>query len=347
MSGSVPDKVAPIDVPEFSLRTCKARLAQKLDQILSEIEAVPKSGRNKDQGYDYVRASDIVAATRKVFAKHGVFLKWVPRPDVQWREYMSRNNNLQREATIWYDAIFMDAETGYEEAIPWPGVGSDSGDKNLAKAATSALKSFLSTQFQIPDNGADGDHDDAAGDRGQARSQPRGSQQRATSSAAPRHDTGKVTLIDPHPPKGIAITLTHPDKTFAVFWARSTDVQQQLADTLNKTVCFQSAERIVPATAEKKASKFAEVVRVISVDGKSPIVTAPARQDGQNSAPALHTASKAPSDAAKVATSATSDPGASQAQTATAESINDEFERTFPIAAPASASLSPTGLFKA
>ena len=159
-----------------SLRALKARLATKLLKILDEVEPAPKTGHNKDQGYDYQSAKDIVSVTRKVMAKHGVMLTWVPDPNhLHWREYQSRSNNLQREVTVWYGATFTDAETGYEEIIPWLGAGVDAHDKSLAKAATAAMKSFLATQFQIGDEGTDNDRseEDGSRSRGASRAQQR------------------------------------------------------------------------------------------------------------------------------------------------------------------------------
>src|ERR1700730_10538500 len=107
-------------------------------------------------------------------AKNGVMLTWVPNPPITWREYQSRNNNIQREATIWYSAKFTDAETGYAEINTCPGVGVDGNDKSLAKAATAAMKSFLATQFQIGDEGSENDRSEEDGSRSRgARAQQR------------------------------------------------------------------------------------------------------------------------------------------------------------------------------
>jgi len=179
-SSTVPGDAPPAPCgsePEMSdegLRALKARLATKLTKILDEIEPAPKTGHNKDQGYDYQSAKDIVSVTRKVMARNGVMLTWIPNPAITWREYQSRSNNLQREATIWYAATFTDAETGYEEVILWPGVGVDGNDKSLAKAATAAMKSFLATQFQIGDEGSENDRSEEDGCRSRgARAQQR------------------------------------------------------------------------------------------------------------------------------------------------------------------------------
>jgi hypothetical protein len=221
---------------DFGIRTLKARLAAKLVKVLGEIEPVPKSGRNKEQGYDYVRASDIVAATRKVLARNGVFLKWLPDPELHWREYQSRNNNLQREVTVWYDAVFMDAETGYEESIPWPGVGTDSGDKNLAKAATAAMKSFLATQFQIPDDGADNDRDTGTEEGSRARSASRSERQQPArvENVWPKKITGILQKIEAHQDGSWLFVKG------ARFWVRKTDVELKLAGITGKLIEFEA-----------------------------------------------------------------------------------------------------------
>jgi hypothetical protein len=218
-----------------SLRTFKARLATKLTKILDDIEDAPKTGRNKDQGYDYQSAKDIVSVTRRVMAKHGVFLKWVPDPQIKWREYMSKSNNLQREATIWYAAVFMDAETGYEEVIPWPGVGVDAQDKSLAKAATAAMKSFLATQFQIGDGSSDND-------RGESED---GSRSRGA-SRADRQQPQRVENVWPKKISGmLQKTEAHQDGSYvfvkgARFWARNTDIELKLAGATGKLIEFEA-----------------------------------------------------------------------------------------------------------
>jgi hypothetical protein len=215
------------------IRALKARLATKLTKILDDIEDAPKTGRNKDQGYDYQSAKDIVSVTRKVMAKHGVFLKWVPNiPGITWREYLSKSNNLQREATIPYDAVFMDAETGYEEVIPWPGVGVDGNDKSLAKAATAAMKTFLATQFQIGDGSTENDRGESE-DGTRSRNAPRGQQQR-TENVWPKKIGGILQKIEAHQDGSYVFVKG------ARFWARKTDIEMKLAGSAGKLIEFEA-----------------------------------------------------------------------------------------------------------
>jgi hypothetical protein len=220
-------------VPENDLippifRALKARLATKLTKILDEIEPAPKTGHNKDQGYDYQSAKDIVSVTRKVMAKHGVFLKWVPDPaKLHWCEYQSRSNNVQREATIWYGATFMDAETGYEEIIPWLGVGVDHSDKSLAKAATAAMKTFLATQFQIGDEGTDNDRNEEDGSRSRGAS-------RRNENVWPKKIGGVLQKIEAHQDGSYLFVKG------ARFWARKTDIELKLAGAVGRFFEFEA-----------------------------------------------------------------------------------------------------------
>jgi len=229
-----PECSAP-GLPDSSLRSLKARLAQKLTKILGEIEAAPKTGWNNDQKYGYVSAKDIVSVTRKVMARNLVMLKWVPNTTIQWREFMSRQQNLQREATIWYDATFCDAETGYEEIIPWPGVGVDGNDKSLAKAATAAMKTFLATQFQIGDEGTDNDRGESE-DGARTRNAPRADrqQQQRTENVWPKKISGILQKIEAHEDGSYVFVKS------ARFWARKTDVELKLAASTGKLVEFEA-----------------------------------------------------------------------------------------------------------
>ena len=135
-------------------------LATKLALILGEIPEVPRLGVHEQQGYKYPRASDVNSVTRKVLSKYHVFPLWCPLPGFEWREFMSSSKQTaMREVTIWFDLTLIDADSEKSVTIRWPGVAADliTSDKIVAKAETNALKTFLVTQFQIPDDTADSD----------------------------------------------------------------------------------------------------------------------------------------------------------------------------------------------
>ena len=270
-----------------ALAILRGKLAAKICKVMDEIEPAPKTGRNKDQHYSYVSARDIVSVTRKTMAKNRVRLKWVPSTTITWREYMSRSNNLQREATIWYAAVFVDAETGYEETIPWPGVGVDAQDKSLAKAATAAMKSFLATQFQVGDDGTDNDADE------DAPRQARGAR-REQENKGPWKFSGVLVEMDVHD-RGTALVIKPADRDAVRLWVRSTTAELQLAGAKGKPVEVEWQEGERPAKDGKPPEKFSEVVRILKVDGKTP--------------PALPTGAKTTTPAPAASAQAKPEPG--------------------------------------
>lgn len=271
-----------------ALAILRGKLAAKICKVMDEIEPAPKTGRNKDQHYSYVSARDIVSVTRKTMAKNKVRLKWVPSTTIQWREYMSRSQNLQREATVWYAAVFVDAETGYEEIIPWPGVGVDGNDKSLAKAATAAMKSFLATQFQVGDDGTDNDADE------EAPRQARGARRDQQESKGPWKFLGVLIEMDVHD-RGTALVIKPTDRDAVRLWVRSATAELQLAGAKGKTVEVEWQEGERPAKDGKPPEKFSEVVRILKVDGKTP--------------PALPTGAKTTTPAAVAVTQAKPEQG--------------------------------------
>jgi hypothetical protein len=292
------------------------KLLVKLNNILGEIEAVPKLGTH-EQGYSYQRASDIVAATRKVFAKHKVIVLFQPDYTAEMREYMSASNKPRREATVWFTVTFYDCETGESTSMRWPGVAEDGmgSDKLMAKVETSCMKTFLTIQFQIPDDGIE--HDRPANEnRDQGRFQNR-NQQRVAQENKTNRDTGTLVEVEPHPPKGTAITVKYRDNSLTKFWVRSPGIELQLAGALNKIICLEWAERLVPATASGSvpATKFFEVTKIVLVDGKPPAALQGSPQSAQQNAPGSRTATKAPPEAANVVQPANAPQSRPNAQT--------------------------------
>jgi hypothetical protein len=271
--GYVPPTFEP---PAPGAAVAAPSLATKLYRIMGDIEAVPKIGHNKDQNYDYVRASEISKAVGKLLAKHRVSLTWEFDTTVswEWRTTKTSSNKDWREVTIWFFAIFEDGDTREKKIIRWPGVGADGGDKAVAKAITAAGKSFLTIQFQIPDNTTEPDKDGAEDNRGGNRNQQQ-RDQRCGAHPEPHRDRGRLIGIDPRPPHGTAITIKFHDNTQSQFWIRTVEMELMLAGTLNKLLTFEWDVKTQPAKGDKPETKFNEIIRIILVDGKPPQSTAP------------------------------------------------------------------------
>jgi len=235
--------------PVLEPQTMPAKLAARLIKILGDVQPVPKTGWNSEQNYDYVRSSDVSLATRSVFATHGVILLWEP-VTIEWRPFKTASGKDSREATIWYSATFIDGETGEQYSIRWPGIAQDLQDKVLAKCATAALKTFLVTQFQIPDDGVDND----AGEGRQQRSSGRQEQPRQ------QMRDKLVGTITEFERKGSGAHLVVKEKKL---WAGPLMAKKFPDDAKGKGCAVLVVER------ENQHGKYLEVVGVLSIADKT------------------------------------------------------------------------------
>lgn len=125
-----------------------ADLFKKLVKVLAEIERIPKSGRNKFHGYDYVTEGDLVDHIRPKLAAAGVFL-FTSIESVSAAEVVERKNSEGRIVNVATIHTFVCAETGAEFSVKGAGCGEDSGDKALYKAITGAEKYMLMKNFLV------------------------------------------------------------------------------------------------------------------------------------------------------------------------------------------------------
>jgi hypothetical protein len=117
-------------------------------QVMSALERLPKTGRNREQGYAFARDADVLDAVRQRMGAAGITL-------VQELEALEREERPTRgggsmvvaTATFWF--ILTHAPSGERERYRFVGVGADSGDKWFTKASTSAEKYFLMRLFLL------------------------------------------------------------------------------------------------------------------------------------------------------------------------------------------------------
>lgn len=138
-------------------------LYQRWNAVLNEVESVEKGGENKDQKYRYMEAADVLKMLRPLFARHGLILKCNPQViemaqdgtgaiklAIEDSEYVSKSGTTMHVArlTMRYTLINIDKPDEVEVLF---GVSdaSDSSDKALHKARTSALKYALRDNFMI------------------------------------------------------------------------------------------------------------------------------------------------------------------------------------------------------
>ena len=123
-------------------------LAQKIARANKDIGAISKDGNNISQKYAYQSIEAIRAAVRKVLGDNGLAIF----PSYDKPEFLERKT--QRGGTYFFARVmghFTITDGNESVTCDFPGEGSDSGDKAIQKACTSAQKYFYKGIFNISD----------------------------------------------------------------------------------------------------------------------------------------------------------------------------------------------------
>jgi len=124
-------------------------LVSKLAEVMAHADRIPKLGKNVAQGYEYARASDVLAEVRKELADRGIFVSHEVTA-LNWRTLETKNGKVQI-ATVHMTLTAHDGETGQSLAFAKTvGEGMDYGDKQSGKALTGAMKYGILNGFMIP-----------------------------------------------------------------------------------------------------------------------------------------------------------------------------------------------------
>ena len=131
-------------------------LVQKLSEVMKELGAIGKDGRNNFQNYEYVSHANMMSKLHPLLCKQGIIMR---ASHVTVEHYGTSENakgNTQSHVVLKVRYELTDGnETIYAVGI---GEGVDSGDKASYKAQTGAHKYALKALFSIPDElDAEGD----------------------------------------------------------------------------------------------------------------------------------------------------------------------------------------------
>lgn len=209
----------------------KARLFAKLAKVMSGMSRIPKNGVNTHFSYKFVKAEDVADKVRESLSAEGVaFFAEIDGFEIRTTEYT--NNKGERKVAnktfVRFVFTFADGETGATFACRWIGEAIDEQDKDLSKAATSALKYFLLKTFIIPT----GDDPDADGDKTRKANQARTSNQARTTTppGSQAKTSTPPSTPPPPPPPGDPSKMTEKEKSgfapknekdFTTFWTVS------------------------------------------------------------------------------------------------------------------------------
>lgn len=138
-----------------------------LAAVMSDVGAVPKLGKNKEQGYAFRRVTDVYGALQGVMARHGVVcVPYVVHVDREERQ--TKAGGASFSVRLLIDHTFY-ADDGSSVTARTLGESFDSGDKASNKAMTAAMKYALCEVFCIPTeemkDTEDDDHDIQPGEK--------------------------------------------------------------------------------------------------------------------------------------------------------------------------------------
>lgn len=127
-----------------------AKIATKLVAATKLIDAVEKRGRNTQQNYGYVKATDVANEVRKALIEVGIAFTYSILNERYW-ESLTKAGTTQFFCSLLIECTLTDSESGEFISFRCIGWGADSQDKAPYKAMTGALKYALRMNFLIPD----------------------------------------------------------------------------------------------------------------------------------------------------------------------------------------------------
>jgi hypothetical protein len=119
--------------------------------VMSHLERLPKRGKNKHFGYDYVTDSDVLDAVRKAMAQESV-------------AFFVNVDAIRKESKYTVADLsltFADGSSGASKTIRWTGEALDTQDKGINKAITAGVKYALLKTFLV----STGEEDDPDGQK--------------------------------------------------------------------------------------------------------------------------------------------------------------------------------------
>lgn len=136
----------------------RGALAKKISAIVKDIGYIEKTGKNKDQGYNYASAALVFDEVNAAAHKLGVAIIATCN-EIEHTEITSKSGTRGLQTTMKVTVEFIDGDTGYTLGGTFPAVGVDYGDKSASKAITAGRRHAVLGFLGIP-TGTDPDEKD-------------------------------------------------------------------------------------------------------------------------------------------------------------------------------------------
>lgn len=166
-------------------------LAVKIAKANKDIGVIAKDGNNNFQRYSFQTEAAIKAAVQRVTSENGFSI--IPKFEIVEREQQTtKNHGVNNFVYVLGTFTITD---GVETLVgAMPGAGSDTGEKAVQKACTSAQKYFYKQLFNITDKDEDPDAQDSNPGGGYQRRQPTRKQEAPKKQAPAKTFTDKELL---------------------------------------------------------------------------------------------------------------------------------------------------------
>lgn len=134
------------------------KLAEKLLQIQTAVDAIIKDGTNLSDKYDFASDENVLNRFRPLMDQYKLLLLPLVTA-AQLHEGTTKSGTSRYLTELTMTMAWLDVETGERLEIPWYAQGVDlAGEKGVGKAITYAEKYFLLKFFHVPTKKDDPDN---------------------------------------------------------------------------------------------------------------------------------------------------------------------------------------------
>jgi len=128
----------------------RGSLFSKMVKVMEEVGYVPKTGKNREQGYSFASDEEIMGRVQAAFVHQGLAFFSSCEGVEREEAYTTRAGNTMYLFTVKMVYTFADPDTGDYFVVRGVGQGTDPGDKGIYKAITGATKYALLKSLLIP-----------------------------------------------------------------------------------------------------------------------------------------------------------------------------------------------------
>lgn len=216
-------------------------LYAKLASVMTSIGTLKKAGENTYFRYKFTTADDAYSAVRDALAEQNIAFV-ASMVNVQQHEtgQVDKGGSPVVRTIATFEYTFIDPETGESKICQWVGEATDSQDKGVSKASTSALKYFLLKTFMISTE-AD-DPDKGKGYSGKNQEEPKQAQRRPQAQPERKTEPPAKPKGTSEPTNGTTRATLSPDKLVNTLKTKAANIEVEVQKADNGTIMYISTK---------------------------------------------------------------------------------------------------------